>query len=314
MTASLEPRCSSIRSGPTACSCSACAAPTCASEASAAKVGVRARDGGSLEDLTVERGDRYRRPDRWRHRLRGPGAAGQRLPRRPGRRDPAGATLVIEGASSDIIIEDLTGDQRIRTASGDVTLRGGRGTITIEAVSGDVDVTAVGPSAMRSGPCPVTSPWAGSLSSLRATTSGDLRIAGRFDGPGPFTLETLSGDARRAGRWRPDRGPDDGGDVHEAPMRTEGSPGDRTMIVGPGGATITFRSASGDLRGRRGGPAEGDRRRTSRRRPLEPHRPQPLRPSTTDAPAPALVAAYEDARLGVLRALERGDIVDAYRR
>jgi hypothetical protein len=110
---------------------------------------------------------------------------------------PVGATVLIEGSSADLDVQGLRGDQHYRTASGDVDVRDGGGRLTVEAVSGDVDIVATAPAdvvartvsgdlALRAGP----------IQSLKAmTTSGDLRIAGRFDPPGPFSVETVSGDA-----------------------------------------------------------------------------------------------------------------------
>ncbi len=71
------------------------------------------------------------------------------------------------------------------------------GRIDIEAVSGDVDIVATGDAdaAIRtvSGDVGLSGPRP--LRSLRAsTTSGDLKVAGRLAGPGPFAIETVSGD------------------------------------------------------------------------------------------------------------------------
>lgn len=294
-------------------------------------VRVRARDGGPLDDLTVERGERSLS-------LRAGGAiALVGLGRRggSGSRDldvdvPAGASLVVEGASSDITVDDLTGEQRIRTASGDVTVRSARGTIIIEAVSGDVEVTAAGPSAVSvrtvSGDLAIR---AGVITSLRATTtSGDLRIAGRFDGPGPFALETVSGDAilAPAGDARVEARTIAGDIRSELSTRIEREAGRRALVIGAGGPTVTFRSASGDLRLV---PAASLRRTEATASLAEPtvapapsiaappaSPTPPVEPGpSVPPPTPALVQAYEEARLGVLRALERGDIdIDEARR
>lgn len=213
---------------------------------------------------------------------------------------PIGAAVTVEGASSDIEAQGLLGDQRYRTASGDLRLDGVRGSITAEAVSGDVEIVAGGAASILartvSGELSIQ---AGVLDALRVTTtSGDVHVAGRFAGPGPFGIETVSGDAVLA--------PADGlrvvattitGDVRsDLPSRQEGSGGQRTLVVGDSGATLTFRSMSGDLRVVRavqlappvaGGTPAADAR------------------EATTAPS---VDDNEQARLDLLRALERGDI------
>lgn len=213
---------------------------------------------------------------------------------------PIGAAVTAEGASSDIQVHGLHGDQRYRTASGDLRLDGVRGSITAEAVSGDVAIVAGGAASILartvSGEISIQ---AGALDALRVTTtSGDVRVAGRFGGPGPFGIETVSGDAVLA--------PADGlrvlattitGDVRsDLPSHQEGLRGQRSLIIGDGGATLTFRSMSGDLR-------------VVRAVHLAPPAAGGVPASDAPAAVPAVaVDGNELARLGVLRALERGDI------
>ena len=225
---------------------------------------------------------------------------------------PASTNVVIEGASADLDIQGLRGSQRYRTASGDIDVRDAGGHLTIEAVSGDVDIIASAPAeivartvsgdlALRAGP----------VSGLRAmTTSGDLRIAGQFGGSGPFTIETVSGDAILA--------PADGlrilastitGDVRtEDGVRAEGPRGQRTVVVGAGGPELTVRSTSGDLQVVRAIPLPP----APPAMPVAPEPPAhllasapPTPPAAPDAPIDASVV---DARLTILRALERGDV------
>ena len=158
---------------------------------------------------------------------------------------------MIEAASGDIEADGLLGDQRYRTASGDVTLRAVSGKIDLEAVSGDVDITAIGTADVVartvSGDLALR---AATLSSVLATTtSGDVKIAGLLAGPGPFSIETVSGDALLA----------PAGDVRVEMTSVTGdlssefegpsvSRGRRSLEIGRSGPAVTFRSMSGDLR------------------------------------------------------------------
>ena len=140
------------------------------------EVRIRSTDGASLDRLVVERGERN-------------------LSVRAGGRVelavelPSWATVVIDGTSTDIEATGLRGDQRYRTASGDLAIRDGGGTLSVEAVSGDVEVATVIPATMQvrtvSGDLAIRA--AGIIGLRAVTTSGDLRLAGSFEGPGPFT-------------------------------------------------------------------------------------------------------------------------------
>lgn len=252
-------------------------------------VRVRARGDRALDGLDVERG---------------PGELTIRA--RSGRVPdleidvPFGAAISADGASSDIEAHGLHGDQRYRTASGDLRLRDVQGSLTVEAVSGDVDIVAEGRASILartvSGELSLR---AGSLAALRVTTtSGDIRVAARFDGPGPFGIDTVSGDATVA--------PANGvriaastitGDVRsDVPSRAEGSSGRRSLVIGDGGATIAFRSMSGDLHIVGPSPAAP---------PEPPDSPEPPMLAGSD---PDPEASLEVDRLDILRALERGDI------
>lgn len=206
---------------------------------------------------------------------------------------PIGAAVSADGSSSDLQVDGLHGAQRYRTASGDLLLRGVRGSITVEAVSGDVDILADGPGSILartvSGELSIR---AGTLEALRATTtSGDVHIDARFAGPGPFGIDTVSGDVTLA--------PADGvriaastitGTVRsDLPSREEGPSGQRSLVIGDGGATIAVRSMSGDLRVVRAAV---------------------LRASESLAPRPSGMPARVDIEhdLAILRALERGEI------
>jgi len=232
---------------------------------------------------------------------------------------PRRASVVIEAASGDLAAEGLLGDQRYRTASGDITLRAVSGKLSVEAVSGGVDVIATGTTELSartvSGDIEIR---AATLARVQAaTTSGDFRIAGRFAGPGPFNIETVSGDGLLA----------PAGDVQVQLATVTGdlnsefdgptvSRGRRSLTIGRTGPLVTFRSMSGDLHVVR---------------PIAASTPAPdSAPPAASAPASsahdasgpggaanhAIAAAHDEARLRILRSLERGeiDVAEAGRR
>jgi len=285
---------------------------------------VRATDGESLAGIEVEPGDGslsirtrrgpdflafgpdfrgFGRHDRDRGRKRSRGRAKELL-----LEIPAGTTVVVEGASADVDVRGMRGEQRYRSASGDLVLHEVRGSLTIEAVSGDVEIGADGPARIVarsvSGDLRLR---AGSMSELRATTtSGDLDITGRFDGAGPYAIETISGDATVApigGGLRIEPSTITGDVDSDLPSRREEGEGRRALLVGEGGPTVTFRSTSGDLRVVAVTSEEKAIRTTS------PVGPPPL-PAVSTAPPTSLARPTGDdyARLEVLRALERGDL------
>jgi hypothetical protein len=272
-------------------------------------VRVAARDGSSGAALDIDHADgslTVRAGDAF-----GPGSHGGSL-------DldidvPAGAAVRIETASGEIRADGLTGVQRYRTASGDMELRAVHGDIAIEAVSGDVDLAADGPTQLSartvSGDIDLR---AGQVSIARiGTTSGDIRLAAHLDGDGPFAIETVSGDVTLAAAdgVRVEGVSITGSLGSDRPSRLEERPGQRTLIVGDGGPTVTFRSTSGDLR-------------VVRAAALPPVPPQPLAPPRAPAvptppeasaePSTARVPVTSEAadgeRLVILRDLERGDI------
>lgn len=214
---------------------------------------------------------------------------------------PRGATVVVETTSADVCADRLLGDQRYRTVSGDLSLNAVGGRIAIEAVSGDVKVTTIGEAdvAMRtvSGDVELR---AGTLRSLRSTTtSGDLKVAGRLFGSGPFSVETVSGDAliAPAGDVRIEMTTMSGDLRSDVGGRAEGDRGRRSVSIGTGGPLLTFRSMSGDLR--------------------------VVRPTRIDAPGKAPTAPTaptmivdDEPRMRILRALELGeiDVAEAGRR
>jgi hypothetical protein len=236
---------------------------------------------------------------------------------------PRLATLVVETTNAEIEGEGLLGDQRYRTTSGEVTLRGVGGRIVIDAVSGDLDIIATDDSEMTvksvSGDVAIR---AATLRSLRATsTSGDFKVAGRLAGPGPFAIETVSGDAllAPAGDLQVEMTTMSGDLSSDLGHRVKSGRGHRSLSIGTSGPTLTYRSMSGDLHVGRPVPVPVPAK-TVEAPAVAPAPPTP--PTAPAEPTPptvangAIAAAYDDARLRILRSLERGeiDVTEAGRR
>ena len=183
------------------------------------------------------------------------------------------------------------------------------------------------------GPCRATSSCAPGPSARceLTTTSGDVTVAGRLAGPGP--VRDRDRQRRRpagARRRRPDR---DGDDVGRPALRARRPDRGRPR---PPDARHRVERAAGhlpvDVRGpERGPPGRGRSSRAPVRRDAarsagsaRAAEPPPAAAraaaSRTRAAEPprngAIAAAYEDARLGILRSLERGeiDVAEAGRR
>ena len=239
---------------------------------------------------------------------------------------PRRATLVVEAASGDVEGDDLLGDQRYRTASGDVVLRSVAGRLSVEVVSGDIELTANGEADVAarsvSGDVAIR---AATLSSLQVnTTSGDIKIAGRLAGSGPFTVETVSGDGllAPAGDIRIEMTSLTGDLTSDLDGKQVSERGRRSLIVGTSGPVVTFRSMSGDLHVARPtlvvsrDPAvPGGHAKPSTGVPDATSDPDATW-ATSAPPNGAIAAAYDEARLRILRSLERGeiDVAEAGRR
>jgi len=234
---------------------------------------------------------------------------------------PRHASVVVETASGEVEVDGLIGDQRYRTSSGDMQLRAVAGRIAIEAVSADIDVVATAEADVTvrtvSGDVELR---AATLRSLQATTtSGDLKVAGQFVGPGPFSIVTVSGDALLApsGDVRIEMATLSG-DLHsELEGRPESRRGRRSLTVGTGQPLVEFRSMSGDLSVVRPTPIVAPASHATEP-PIQPSAGHAIAggaPTTATIDADptmpvngAIAAAYEDARLRILRSLERGEI------
>ena len=184
--------------------------------------------------------------------------------------------------------------------------------MTVRTVSGDLDLRAA------------------TLTGLDVTSmSGDLKVAGRLVGDGPFRVETVSGDAllAPAGDIRIEMTTVSGDLRSDIGGTAQGGRGRRSLVVGERGATVTFRSMSGDLRVVPAIKVETEGRAEPSARP-EPEPaaktdtvpPDPVverddteRVPVAVAPSPAQSdsstdADEDDARIAILRALERGEI------
>ncbi len=233
---------------------------------------------------------------------------------------PHDASVSVDTASGRIEATGLRGEQRYRTASGAVDLNAVSGVISVDAVSGSVNLVAVGPVELSgrsvSGDVRVDG---GTLRSVAfGTTSGDVRLGAPLVGPGPYSLQTVSGDVEVVA------GPDGlrvdartvTGDIRSDVGHVSGSRRDnRSLTVGGAGQILSFKSISGDLRV--ADPARGSGAVASHASPEPPAPPLPAEPPA----APAIDVASDtapptDPRLEVLRELEAGtiDIETATRR
>ena len=254
---------------------------------------------------------------------------------------PRTASLTIQSASGDAQASDLRGPISARTASGDLLLVNVKGEVQADTVSGDVAVRLDGPTNLTvktvSGDVIVEG---GRVDRFGyTTTSGDLRITSEL-GFGPHAIQTVSGDATVTTRngIRVSAQTVAGDLSSDLPHTSEGRAGRRSLVIGEGTTAVQFRSVSGDLRVV--GPSAGDHLRI----PVPPTPPQPPAspaPGFAAAELEAELAAAngeieaanaeieaaraqidaesgeggetaadpgEEARLEILRALERGEI------
>jgi hypothetical protein len=228
---------------------------------------------------------------------------------------PHGARVSIDSASADLEITDLDGEKQVRTASGDVKLRRLAGQLEVQTVSGDVDLEGQAPIdlALRSvsGDVRVRVPRLRRLD--MTTTSGDLWLDAELGGDGPFALRSISGDATIVGRsgFRVEAESITGDLSSELPHKRESSPGRRVMTVGRPGATLAFRSVSGDLRVVQPRDAAASMAPAAPAAPGAPDAPAAPPPPTPPTPPAAPAADVDAARLDILRELERGEITVA---
>lgn len=89
---------------------------------------------------------------------------------------PRGVELEVETVSADVTIEDLEGSVSVDSVSGRVKIRGRMREVTVETVSGSIEVESDG---LEDGDF--------------ESVSGSIRVQGRLDPQGDFSLETVSG-------------------------------------------------------------------------------------------------------------------------
>ena len=196
---------------------------------------IRMRD-GAMVGLGFLRGG----PGRGRARLR------VELPRQ--------TTVEVDTASASIDAKHLVREQRYRSASGEIRITGS-GTLTIDSVSGNVRLDADGDVelATRVVSGDVTVAGGRLRSAIVTTTSGDVELDSDLTGPGPYGIQTVSGDALvRAGAELKIEARTLTGDI-EGTLETlvtgrlsKKRRNDR--VIGGGRHVLTFKSISGDLR------------------------------------------------------------------
>jgi DUF4097 and DUF4098 domain-containing protein YvlB len=220
---------------------------------------------------------------------------------------PHGATVMIETQSGDISASDLSGVKSFRTASGEVVLKRLAGPVEVETVSGDLEIEGQAPIDLKartvSGDVDIQVPVLRRLD--LGTTSGDMGIDGDLRGDGPFAVRTISGDVHFVVRSgiRIEAETITGDLSSDLDAKRESGLGRKVMVVGRPGATLSFRSVSGDFRAakpRTAPPALRETAMTERANDQQ---------VAEAAPAPTAEAGDEDARrLEILRQLERGEI------
>ena len=218
---------------------------------------------------------------------------------------PHGAKVMIETQSGDIIASDLSGSKAFRTASGEVVLKRLAGGVEVETVSGDLEIEGQAPIDLKgrtvSGDVDIQVPVLRGLD--LGTTSGDMGIDADLKGEGPFALRTISGDVHFVVRSgvRVQAETITGDLSSDVDSKRESSLGGKVMVVGKPGATLSFRSVSGDFR-------------AAKPRTAAPELKEPAMTDDSNDRSAASVADTSQStdadarRLEILRQLERGEI------
>lgn len=246
---------------------------------------------------------------------------------------PRDVRLVVRTMSGGIEATGVRGESRWSTASGDVQLELDGGPVSVESMSGDVALVAT--SAVRvaaravSGDLRIRAPRLDELDA--SSTSGDVRIEGELSGGGAHRLSSVSGDVELVTASPITLTTQTlTGDVRvEGKHRVEGGRGRRVVRVGDGSVPVTIRTTSGDIRLRSGGSPGGradeptttatttDVAATTTEAARAASTPEPLLVAEAEAaanlvrPGPPVSPGDDlesDARLALLRALERGDL------
>lgn len=223
---------------------------------------------------------------------------------------PHGTAVSVETASGEIEVDAIRGPGRYRTASGGIALRGVRGVLEVSAVSGDVLIEADDEIGLElktvSGDTRVQAPRIGRLGVN--TVSGDIRVDGDLAGKGPYSIETLSGDAVVVAHrgLRVDARTITGELRSDLDSKVQEGGGRRALVVGDGASALTFKSVSGGLR--LAAPRES---RPATRAAAAPAPAGMEGTSVAESDDGAQSTAHDagyDARLEILRALERGEL------
>ena len=307
------------------------------------RVAVRTRGGEDIDDQVVvettpagvrirdnETGTRF---GNLRLRMRGPADLDIDVPK--------AARVSLRTMSGDVEAFDIGAESHWASASGDLRVELDAGPVSLESMSGDIKVVASAAVDVRarsvSGDLTLRAPRFDGLSA--STTSGDVRITGSLGDRGDHVVSSVSGDVELATSSEVSVSTQSiTGDVRAVgTWVTEGGRGRRTLVVGAGSIGVSVRTTSGDIRLRRdesvpavplapGAPRPPDA-------PVPPVAPEPpaappvvvaeaeaapnlVRPAAPppdDSADTALGAVgptdrREEARLEILRALERGDL------
>ena len=224
---------------------------------------------------------------------------------------PRATRLAIDVASADVSVAGMAGPGRFRTASGDLILTDVGAAIEFEGVSADVRIEAIAAIDLVgktiSGDVAIRAPRLNRLE--MTTTSGDVRVDADLSGKGPYAIRSISGDATLVARGGIGvEAQTVTGDLTSAlQARIESGPGRKRLVIGKPGTMLAFKSVSGNL-------AVVEARDAARSAPAPAAGTAPGgsampifagEPSASgDEPGPEV----EDARLEILRALERGEI------
>ena len=235
-------------------------------------------------------------------------------------------------ASGDLRVGVSAGPVAIETMSGDAALDAVTPiALTVRTVSGDLSVRAprldLLNASSTSGDVQVQADLAAGVAHSVSSVSGDVEIA--TASPVRVETQSIAGDVRVSG-------------IH----RSEGGRGRRTVVVGDGSARVSVRTTSGDVRLRALGPGAIAQPAPAQPAPTQPAptQPAPTQPAPqapvvpaaesalpvvaeaeaapnlvrrdaqpqpaaeAQSGAPSAVDDREQARLDVLRALERGEL------
>jgi hypothetical protein len=216
---------------------------------------------------------------------------------------PRGAGVSVEAGSADIVAIGLVGRQRFKTASGDIRITEAAGSIGIEAVSGDIRIDAEADVDLAakavSGDVQVRG---GALRSATVTTtSGDIQLDTDLPGPGPYAIQTVSGDAStRQGATLRVEAKTLTGQIGDAIVEAFGGRGSRRSAGGTG-PVLSFKSVSGDLQLTDTQPASGAA--ASHGAPEPPA--SPMEGDTSEPDRLAILRDLEDGRIDVGEAAAR---------